>query len=459
MAANPGQRCNDRWELPVSLPDTVEDARRAEDVALVRRAQTGDSDAFAELYRLYFDQVYDFLARMLRNRTDAEDVAQDAFVRAMNGLGGLQDATRFRAWLFTIARNQALNRIERGRRTRPLAFETEDGDVTELDLIDPDRFSDPQEANRAAETAALVWEAAAGLNAKQYSLLDMHLRQGLDSAEIADALGVTRNNGYVMLNRLKSAIEGSIGAYVMMQTGRAACMQLDAELSAAGATGITPQTRRLVERHVEQCADCQRTQAGLVSPLTILGGFAPLPAAPAFKEALLGDLMREWPGVPGTEARNPGTNSPAALTSPIAAVPAAGGRSLVPTIASAAGLLAGVALLVLALLADPFSGSAAGETSVRIAFHTADGEPVGGVAVQITQALEGVDTAVVVGATSDAAGTILIEPPLLYPSAGRYQLEITDLPDGYEQAQIGALEPFEVREGEAVTVTGVFAAD
>lgn len=443
----------------MSVPDTVADARRAEDAALVRRAQLGDSAAFAELYRLHFDNVYDFLARMLRNRTDAEDIAQDVFIRAMNGLGGLQDPGRFRAWLFTIARNQALNRIERGRRTRPLAFETGDGEESELDLIDPDRFGDPQEANRAAEQADLVWEAAAGLNAKQYSLLDMHLRQGLDSAEIADALGVTRNNGYVMLNRLKSAVEGSIGAYVMMRSGRASCAELDAELSVAGAVSITPDARRLVERHVEQCAACRRKQKELVSPLAILGGFAPLPAVPVFKEGLLGELMRDWPGTPGLDAVNPRASGPEALTRPHATVPPASPSWSVAGLAGAAGLLVGIALLALALFANPFSGSAAGETGVRIEFRTETGQPVAGVAVQIRQFPDGAGTPAEVGATSADDGTIVLQPPLLEPLPGRYELEITALPAGFEQAQVAGLEAFDVRQGDAVTVVGVFAAD
>jgi len=63
----------------------------------------------------------------------------------------------------------------------------------QFDVVDADRFSDPAEAAEVNAVASLVWQAAAGLDPKQLSLLDLHLRQGLDSGEIADVLGVTKN--------------------------------------------------------------------------------------------------------------------------------------------------------------------------------------------------------------------------------------------------------------------------
>src|SRR3990172_7758377 len=180
------------------------------ETSLVELAKAGDQHAFAELYNRYFDPVYDFVSRMTRNRDEAADIAQDTFLKAMNALGGLQKGASFKSWIFTIARNTALNRLEKASRTRPLTFEDDERDEVSFDVVDTDRFSDPQEAAQASAIASLVWEAAAGLDPKQLSLLDLHLRQGLDSGEIADVLGVTKNNGYVMLNRLKKAVEEAI---------------------------------------------------------------------------------------------------------------------------------------------------------------------------------------------------------------------------------------------------------
>ncbi|RIK39362.1 MAG: hypothetical protein DCC58_15385 [Chloroflexi bacterium] len=278
-----------------------------DDAGLVELARGGDQAAFAELYRRYIGPVHDFLVRMLRNRAEAEDVAQDTFIRAMQALSGLQQTANFRSWIFTIARNTALNRIERNKRLRPLTTQVDDeGEERELDLVDETRFADPQEVAGSAEIAALVWEAAAGLSPKEYSLLDLHLRQGLDSGEIADMLGVTKNNAYVMLNRLRNSVEASIGAFVMMRAGRANCPELDAELHRIAATALSPATRKAIDKHVAGCAVCRKTRAEMTSPLSILGALAPVPIAPDAQERILGEVLRQWPaGTPAGDAPLP----------------------------------------------------------------------------------------------------------------------------------------------------------
>ncbi len=266
------------------------------DTKLIELAQAGDQAAFAELYGRYFDPVYDFVARMTRNRDEAADIAQDTFLKAMNALGGLQKGASFKSWIFTIARNTALNRLERNKRTRPLTFEDEEGGEVSFDVVDTDRFADPAEAAEAEAMGSLVWRAAAGLDPKQFSLLDLHLRQGLDSGEIADVLGVTKNNGYVMLNRLKKAVEEAIGAFIMLHDGRRSCEALDLALSRAGIAEMTPEVRKLVDRHVAQCPECEERKRKLVAPLAVFGAFAMAGPPAGLKPQILEGLMRQWPG-------------------------------------------------------------------------------------------------------------------------------------------------------------------
>ncbi len=266
------------------------------DPRLVELAQAGDQQAFAELYNRYFDPVYDFVARMTRNRDEAADIAQDTFLKAMNSLGGLQKGASFKGWIFTIARNTALNRLERAKRTRPLAFEDDEGEEVSFDVVDTDRFGSPEEAAEASAVAALVWQAAAGLDPKQLSLLDLHLRQGLDSGEIADVLGVTKNNGYVMLNRLKKAVEDSIGAFIMFKDGRRYCDDLDSALGQIAPSEMSPEIRKLVDRHVAQCEVCEERKKKLVAPLAVFGAFALVGSPTGAKAQILEHLMHQWPG-------------------------------------------------------------------------------------------------------------------------------------------------------------------
>lgn len=302
------------------------------DADLVEAAKAGDQQAFADLYTRYFDPIYDFILRMTRNRDEAADLAQDTFIKAMNSLPGLQTGASFKSWIYTIARNTTLNRLERASRIRPLAVEDEDGEEVTFDVVDTDRFGSPEEAAEASALASLVWEAAQGLDAKQLTLLDLHLRQGLESAEIAEVMGVTKNNGYVMLNRLKKAVEEAIGAYIMLNDGRKYCERLDTALDRAGIASMTPEVRKLVEKHVAQCDQCTERKKKLVSPLAVFGAFAPVTAPAGLKEGILGEVMRRWPLPPDTGTGLGGASSAGD-----------GGASVLPLAGGAGGAGAGVA--------------------------------------------------------------------------------------------------------------------
>ncbi len=320
---------------------------------LVALAREGESRAFAELYRRYFDPVNDFVARMTRDRDEAADIAQDTFLRAMGALGGLRQGASFKSWIFTIARNATLNRLERSSRTRPLSFEGEDGEPVDLAVVDQDRFAGPAEAAEAASMASLVWEAAAGLDPKQLTLLDLHLRQGLDSAEIAGVLGVTKNNGYVTLNRLKKAVEDAIGAFIMWKDGRRYCDALAAELAEARTDAMSPAVRRLVERHVARCEDCEERKRRLLSPLAVFGAFAAIAPPAGVRAHILEGLMREWPG----PVAHPGAGSAGGEPpTPRAPAEGAGGFSRdAPWLLMALGTAAALVLGAIFVPASPFA--------------------------------------------------------------------------------------------------------
>jgi len=95
------------------------------EVDLVRRAQRGEAEAFADLVRRYQRQAVSLAYRLLGNAEDAKDVGQDAFVRAYQRLSQLEDASRFAPWLMRVVSNLALN-FRRARRLR-LAAPLEDG--------------------------------------------------------------------------------------------------------------------------------------------------------------------------------------------------------------------------------------------------------------------------------------------------------------------------------------------
>jgi RNA polymerase sigma-70 factor, ECF subfamily len=165
--------------------------REAEDVyssRLVVQAQRGDAEAFAALYVRHFNQVYSYLRMALRDRHDAEDLAQQVFLKAFAHLNSyeVRPDRSFRPWLFRIARNQLIDHV---RKERPALLE------------DPERVADRQ--TRWAEGAdvetlqsTLAWLSDSEvtlfierLPLAQRQVITLRYMIGLTVDEVADVLG------------------------------------------------------------------------------------------------------------------------------------------------------------------------------------------------------------------------------------------------------------------------------
>jgi len=152
----------------------------ADDWALVAQAQGGDMDAFAALVRAYQTPVIHFCQRMCGSLQDAEDLAQESFVRLHRHLGRLEPQARFSTVLFGIARNLTLNHLRdagrRGRgRTEPL-----DG----RDLAIP-VATGPEARARTSELETMLAASIAELSPDHREVLLLRDMQGLDYDAIA----------------------------------------------------------------------------------------------------------------------------------------------------------------------------------------------------------------------------------------------------------------------------------
>ena len=273
------------------------DAR--DDAELVRAATAGDRGAFAAIYDRYADRLHDFCWSVLRDRDEAADATQDAFVVAAERLGQLRDPERLRPWLYAVARSQALRRVRARSRVAP------EEEMTEL----PDPASGPEQAAERSDLRELVWNAAAGLSERDRALLDLHLRHGLEGAELGEAMGVEPGHAYVLLSRLRDQVERSLGALLVARLGRDDCPDLAAIL--AGWDGrFTPLIRKRVARHVDACEVCGERRRIAASPLALLAAVPPMPA-PAFLrgrvlervELTRAGVGRRQPCRPGRRAR------------------------------------------------------------------------------------------------------------------------------------------------------------
>ncbi|KQV76734.1 hypothetical protein ASC61_17970 [Aeromicrobium sp. Root344] len=240
------------------------------DAELVAGVLAADRDAFAAVYDRYGTKLYDFAYSMLRHREDAADAVADSFVLVAERLSQLRDPERLRPWLYAIVRSECLRKLRARKR---VAF----GGEEQLVQMADDALTPDQEAERAA-MQKIVWDASAGLADRDRALLDLHLRQGLEGAELGEAMGVSASNAYVMLNRLRAQVDRSLGALLIARLGRDDCDDLDDLLADWDGT-FSPLIRKRVSRHVDDCDVCSKRRKKILSPWMLLAS-VPIFAAP-----------------------------------------------------------------------------------------------------------------------------------------------------------------------------------
>ncbi len=159
---------------------------------LVNAARKGDIGAFEELVRRYDRNVFRIAQHITQNREDAEDVVQDAFLKAYQNLGQFQGQSKFYTWLVRIAVNEALMRL---RRRRPERMVSLDEDVkTEEDSM-PREIADwspnPEQQYNQAELKDILSRTIQGLPTSFRTVFVLRDVEGLSTEETAEALGLS----------------------------------------------------------------------------------------------------------------------------------------------------------------------------------------------------------------------------------------------------------------------------
>lgn len=344
------------------------------DAELVAAHLAGDRTALAAIYDRYSAGLYDTAAAMLSDRHDAADMVQDVFCIAAERLGQLRDPERLKPWLYAVLRNEVYRRTKRRRRTTPTDFQSE----TVPDVVAP---TDPGAEGASvafAELASLVRAAAAGLDERDQLILELSIRQGLDGADLADALGVTPEQSYSMVHRMRERVDRSLGAFVVAKAGRRDCSTLD-EILRDWDGEFNVLIRKRVARHIESCETCARTK-GKVAPLALFGA-APVLAAPlGLRERVL-EATSKIPTPSSHGGTNGGTNGRSGSTSRIRLRPSDGFPRASRILGRGGWWAIGVVMLVatgsVIMLASTDSAPASNDSANNDSSITiADGSPV-----------------------------------------------------------------------------------
>ncbi len=151
------------------------------DPGVLRKAQRGDERAFSIIVRTYEQPVFNYVLRLTGDRSLAEDLTQEVFLRVYQGLPSFSLRSRFTTWLFQVAKNRVLDEL-RALERRPRAVVALE-DIPPLEVVDA-----PVER---AEAIDAVWRAVEALNPDLKMALLLRDIVGLSYTEIAETLEVT----------------------------------------------------------------------------------------------------------------------------------------------------------------------------------------------------------------------------------------------------------------------------
>jgi RNA polymerase sigma-70 factor (ECF subfamily) len=169
-------------------------AAESEEAAVVRRLQAGDEEAFRELVETYRTKVYRVVCSIVRGGADADEIAQEVFVKVYFGIGGFHRLSSLSTWIHRIAVNEALGYLRKNR-TRPTGIEA------------AARIADGTAApDRALAGRELLELLLARLSEEERTLLLLREADGMSIAELSELTGTNESTVKVRLFRTRQKL-------------------------------------------------------------------------------------------------------------------------------------------------------------------------------------------------------------------------------------------------------------
>jgi len=179
-----------------------------EDAELVARAQAGEREAFEELVRRHAEHLFAVVVRLMPDRHEAEEVTQEAFLRAWRGIGHFKGDARFFTWLYRIGVNEARRRTHQQRPAGPTAS------IEEAALEPPDPRPAPDRQAEHTDLRAALERAVRALDPDYRAPLILRDVEGLSTAEAAAIMGLRQAAFKSRLHRARLAVRNAVEDYL-----------------------------------------------------------------------------------------------------------------------------------------------------------------------------------------------------------------------------------------------------
>jgi RNA polymerase sigma-70 factor, ECF subfamily len=198
------------------LGETASGSSAADDTPLVRRAQSGDEDAYEELVRRHQHRIYGLCYHLTSNHEDAADLAQDAMIKAWKALRSFKGDSSFYTWLYRIAYNTVLNHLKQRRhRTPHLSLDDLDFNAEHTpELLELISTITPRRDVGLAELHQKLNEAMQRLSEEHRTVVTLHDIQGLPHDTIAEILQCNPGTVRSRLHYARQQLQGLLGDFL-----------------------------------------------------------------------------------------------------------------------------------------------------------------------------------------------------------------------------------------------------
>jgi len=187
----------------LSFAEGTQDRREA---ALVEGCRRGDPDSLKDFMKIHGNRVVRLLRNIVGDVQTAESLAQEAFFKAFRSMDRFKDGTNLRVWLFTIARNTALDHLRREKSSR----------LNPVDLTEVPEPVEPRDGPSAGlqkkEESERTRAAIKALPAGEREIVHLRIYEGLTWDAISDALKIPEATARARMNRALGRLRGVLGA-------------------------------------------------------------------------------------------------------------------------------------------------------------------------------------------------------------------------------------------------------
>jgi RNA polymerase sigma-70 factor (ECF subfamily) len=170
------------------------------DQLYIDKVISGDLSAYTYLVDKHKDMAFSVALRIVRNREDAEEIVQDAFVKAYQNIEAFRNKSKFSTWLYRIVFNAAISR------TRKKSLESTDLDSFVIDNYSTDEIKDNINKLDSSEQIKLVNKLIDKLPPLEYTLINLYYKEECSIDEISEITGLTDSNVKVKLHRIRKKL-------------------------------------------------------------------------------------------------------------------------------------------------------------------------------------------------------------------------------------------------------------